>query len=135
MILKNDLEMAKRKKEDLDIFQLVSNNVWVDFKKKSEFQQIIKVLQETGFLGENIVVGTYYPHNFSVEDIDDLYEYRSKYSKNPIVGIAITHEEEYQIKKYPKCFSKGNILVSLVTKEDVKDGDVPKIKLKKQHFI
>lgn len=123
------------KPQDISIFQLLTNNVWVETKSKSEYRQIIKSIQEAGLLGENIVIGTYFPDNISVENIEDVYDYREKHSKNPIVGISITHEEERQVKEYPKCFAKGNITVSLVTKEDVKSGDIPDIKLKIKDFI
>jgi len=127
--------MNNLKPQDIAIFQLLTNNVWVETKSKSECQQIIKSIQEAGLLGENIVIGTYFPDNFSIDNIEYGYDYREKYSNNPIIGISITHEEERHVKEYPKCFAKGNLLVSLVTKDGVKNGDIPNIKLKIKDFI
>ena len=121
--------------QDIAILQLLTKNVWVEVKSKSECLQIINAIQDAGLLGENILIGTYFPDNFSTNDIENVYDYHEKYSKNRILGIALSHEEEHHVREYPKCFAKGNILVSLVTKNDVKNGDVPKIKLKIKDFI
>ena len=127
--------MKPDKIDDIGILQLFTNNVWVETKSKLEYLQIIKSIQEAGLLGENIVIGNFFPDNIRVEDIEDVYDSREKYSKNPIVGISITHEKEHHVREYPKCFAKGNIMVSLLTKEDVKSGDKPDIKLKIKDFI
>ena len=108
-----EIEMNNLKPQDIAIFQLLTNNVWVETKSKSECQQIIKSIQEAGLLGENIVIGTYFPDNFSIDNIE--YYYVSDNETKDMTNFLKTEEiKEIRIEgfvimnniyKYPELFS------------------------------
>lgn len=92
---------------------------------KDEFESVMYKLSEIGILGD-IVIGTYMPDSVSPEDI----EYLNDGSRDSFDSISVSLENNNIVKNYPSCFKIKNILVSISTKYDVKQGDVSNIVFK-----
>lgn len=90
---------------------------------EKEFNLVISKLNEIGVLGENMSIGTYIPDNYPIEDVEYFFDG----SDESFECIAVGEQYECNVKNYPKCFKIRNIMVSINTKYDVKQGDVSKI--------
>lgn len=59
----------------------------VRFKSKEEYLEVFKKLQDNGYLGEEIVVGTYMPDSIDIEDAKELTVIdKRKHRYNPSGG-------------------------------------------------
>lgn len=98
-----------------------------------EIQNIIKLCDNKGFLGSNIIIGTSLPNSIIKENILGDYFLNDKNFINhfDVAGINFcVDNEDYRNNKFQHLYGKynnDNIMVGIVTNYDIEYGDVPKI--------
>lgn len=81
----------------------------VRFKSKEEYLEVFKKLQDNGYLGEEIVVGTYMPDSIDIKDVKELTVIdKRKHRYNPSGGyyenakkLPFVDKNEYIIMENP----------------------------------
>lgn len=114
----------------------------VKFKTKEQFIEGLKSLKEIGALGKDIPIGTSLSDNIPVDEaiLGDIFgEGNNPFEEDEYSDICEfsidINNRPYIIREFPNLLGNNNILVSLTTKYDVKEGDVSPIKVKYKDMI
>ena len=102
---------------------------WYRTDDRDEILEILSILKEEGYLGEEINYGTYLPDSITMET---LFNNEDLIYDCDVAGIVfhqydinnINNNFDYHNKNYPHLFGKDNTLVGLITNDDVDSGDV-----------
>ena len=96
---------------------------WIEIKNINEYSEIMNFCKKLNLLGSNILIGTSFADNYIIDDIINFYD------EGMIAGISVSDgESNINYTKYKECFGINKILVSLVTFEDVRKGDISSVK-------
>jgi hypothetical protein len=126
----------------------------VRFKSKEEYLEVLNKLEDNGYLGEEINVGTDMSDSVDIDEAKGLsVTGKRKHIYNPesmayigkklpfindneyilmedpfgseITALSIGIEDrDYSIKTFPELFGKDNVMVGLQTEHDDEEGDI-----------